>query len=74
MEKIREVVGYEVINIEDQEMEVVAVERHSAEPVEGKVTEISKFGFKMEFDSHEYSWMEMSIEDLCCLLDYLIER
>lgn len=71
--KIQEVLGDNVIDVEDQEMVVVAVERHCGEPMEGKVTKVSEDGFWLDIDPIDnFCWAEMMLEDLCCLLDFLI--
>lgn len=58
------------IDISDQNFEAVITERHSCESFTAKVQRITSSGF--EAGGEEYSWREMSVADMCVLLDFVI--
>lgn len=70
---IKEIVGENFISLREQEMSVVAIDHHSCEPVSGKVVEISRNGFVLEYNNLCLPWTDMILEDLCCISDFLVE-
>lgn len=68
--KLSEVLESKVVDISGQNFEAVITERHSCESFTAKVERIASSGF--ESGGEEYSWREMSVSDMCVLLDFVI--
>ena len=68
--KLSEVLDSKTVDISGQNFEAVITERHSCESFTAKVERITSSGF--EAGGEEYSWREMSVADMCVLLDYVI--
>lgn len=71
--KLYEVLGEKEVDLTKLNYSAVVTERHSGETFKDTVTLISENGFKTsDYDEHWFRHSEMSLADLCIILDYLI--
>lgn len=71
--KLYEVLDGKEVDLTEQNYYSVITERHSGDTFKDTVTLISKHGFKTsDYSEHWFRYSEMSLADLCIILDYLI--
>lgn len=72
--RLCDVLGDSVVDLREAGIDVAAIEHHSGEGLHGRVIEICSDGFKLEYDHLQLPLRDMMLEDLCYVLDFLLNQ